>query len=126
MISSFPKFITFTDISTSEDDPKFELYTDVEIIYGDFVVYIKKGFITDFGSVPKIFRGWISNVSVFDKAYLLHDYQYSKLCEQVISRQECDELLRKHLRFLGMSWFDSYAVYYAVRIGGSKRFRKTK
>lgn len=126
MISSDPKFITLTDISTSPDDPKFELYTDVEILYGDFVVYIKKGFTTDFGSVPKIFRSWISNVSVFDKAYLLHDHQYSKLSEQVISRKQADELLQKHLRELGMSWFDSMAVYYAVRIAGRNRWKKLK
>lgn len=130
MIETIPKFITLTDISESPDNPLFEIYSDVDIKYSFrgkvYQVTIPKGFTTDMGSVPKAFRSWISNVCVFDRAFILHDYFYSKLCEINISRQDADIILRRSLEFLGMNFFDRWSVYYAVRIGGSKRFRKTK
>lgn len=127
MISSFPKFITFTDISTSEDDPKFELYTDVDIIWTykgkEYSCVVPKGFVTDLGSIPKALRGWISNVCVYDKCFLLHDWMFSKLGPD-ISFDDANCILRQNLAFLGMNYFDRFCVYHAVNLFGKNRYKK--
>lgn len=128
MIATKPEFLTLTDISTSPDNPFFELYTDVDvkIIYKEktYNFTIPKGFVTDFGSVPKFFRGWISNVCVYDKAWIAHDFFYSKLCELSITRDEADCILRSILAFLGMNYTDRFYVYFAVKFFGKSRWKK--
>lgn len=124
MIASKPEHPLLRDISQT-DNPKFLLEESVEILFTynrkTYKELIPKGFTTDFGSIPKIFRNWLSNVSGYNKAYLLHDYQYTET-ESNITRKEADEILRENLKFLGMNLFDRNSVYFAVRCFGGKRW----
>lgn len=128
MIVTIPEHITLTDISESPDNPLFELFTDVDVKYSfrgqTYKVTIPKGFTTDLGSIPKGLRGWISNVCVYDKCFLLHDWMFSKLGPDV-SFDDANCILRQNLAFLGMNYFDRFCVYHAVNMFGKKRW-KTK
>jgi hypothetical protein len=129
MIFSNPEHPLLRDISEGED-PKFILEEDVEIVYSyrrkHYIVVIPKGFITDFASIPKIFRNWLSNVSGYNKCYLLHDFQYSILSQEKHSRANSDNILRENLDWCNMNMLDRNAVYFAVRIAGGKHWKKNK
>lgn len=128
MIRTIPEHLIFVDISDSPDEPKFKTFCSVDIEFSfrgqDHRLTIPEGFVTDFGSVPKKFRGQISNVSKFNKCWLLHDYMYDKSFEGNFSRSDCDILLRRNLEDFGMGYLDRWIVYYSVKYFGSKRFRK--
>ncbi len=75
----------------------------------EFVV--KKGFISDLGSIPKIF--WILvSPHGFPSAYILHDY----FCEQDwISRAEGDRLLKEALIASNAKSWKVKIIYFGVK-----------
>lgn len=127
MIKSTPEHITLTDISTSPDDPKFEVYSDVDIFWTykgkEYSVVVPAGFVTDLGSIPKIFRWWLSNCSVYNVAFILHDFCFSKLGPD-FPQDLTDCMFRANLAFLGMNCFDRFCVYHAVKKFGKNRYKK--
>ena len=128
MIRTLPKYPTYTDESSGRNTPTFVLALDLVVSVPDwtfpYMVTIPSGFATDFGSIPKSFRNLITSVSVYDSAYLLHDYQYSKsYTGPEISFTQSNKMLRANLRALGMSKFDAFLVFWSVQLFGKKRWR---
>lgn len=92
-----------------------------------YKVIVPPGFITDFGSVPEIFRPIIGNIGTpQDKAYVLHDWLYATeyysanfaycfMYNKYDNRAECDWVFLEAMQVLGLGWFKRNAIYSAVR-----------
>lgn len=120
----------YKDISKTEEI-KLEIVGDF-LFQFDYVgrnleVTIPNGFTTDLGSVPSAFRWLISNEGKYDKAYILHDYMYSLLCNgPEITKEDADTILFLNLKYYGLSRFKAVLVYNAVKYFGKSRWRVVK
>lgn len=127
MIKTIPEHLILVDLSSGPDDILFELYCDVDLEFSFrnklYKVTIPKGFRTNFASVPKKFRNVISNVSMFNKCYLLHDYIYSKDCLLSFSKSDADVMLRRNLEDFGMDFVDRWTVYFSVKYFAKKHWK---
>ncbi len=79
---------------------------------------IPKGFITDGGSIPRVFWFFLNPAGAGMPAYCVHDYLYTT---HTTSREEADKILRDLLEKRGLGTFHSTCAYLAVRaFGGGK------
>lgn len=125
---TIPEQIEYIDISKTED-LLMELATDVIFKFKylgiEYQITVPKGFTTDFGSVPKIVRPFISNTGKFNESYVLHDYCYSKdYIGPDFSKEDADCLLWLNLLDAGMNEIKANLVYDAVKVFGDSHWRK--
>lgn len=73
------------------------------------------GFITDFGSIPRIGRRLWTPTGPYMTAYLVHDGLYAG---ELVNRAEADYILLELLEEYGACWVDRNTQYSAVRVGG--------
>jgi len=117
-----------------------ELYNDKELLYPETVqigdnefrveqpfiytfekdgqiqnILVPAGFVTDYGSIPKVFQNIIEPIGHYAACYIVHDLMYAA---ELFPRSECDWILLCHLQKKGASWLRRNAVYSAVRCGG--------
>lgn len=117
-----------------------ELYNDKKLLYPDTVqisdeefrveqpfvytfmkdgrrqnILVPAGFITDYGSIPKIFQNIIEPIGRYAACYIVHDLIYAA---ELFTRAECDWILLCHLQEKGAFWLRRNSVYSAVRGGG--------
>ena len=87
----------------------------------DFIFYnykVDAGFVTDGGSIPTIFNGFIQPTGVIFPASIIHDVLYTT---HEMSRLKADIMLYKMFRECGLSVFKSCVAFLAVRAcGGGK------
>jgi hypothetical protein len=83
-------------------------------IHNDFLI-IPKGFVTDFGSVPKVLQLFVNPQGKAKAAFVLHDYLYRV---QVTTQLMSDSFLNEGMIVLGVNWFQRFMVYRGLRIGG--------
>lgn len=105
----------------------FRYYLPTSLLVPDWTVNNRKrwafapaGMLTDLGSIPKVFRGIISNGGAASQAYVLHD----QLCEYLsitengyptkITREECDLILKAALLDLQIDSTTAHLIYNAV------------
>lgn len=93
----------------------------LELDVGVLKMTLGKGFITDFGSIPRFAQGWIDKEGDNLIAFLVHDAGY---VYRGFSRLTWDSIMEQILEIKGMSRFKRLVVYNAVRIGGSSYFYK--
>jgi hypothetical protein len=120
---------TFEDIQRNFQHPD-----DVRILLEDIVINIetdtenicvklKKGFMTDFGSVPKIARGIVPYDDIkYIIAYLAHDGFFGGN----YGFTHGNVLLREMLRYKKVAWRKLNYVYYAVKMFGVDAYKKTQ
>lgn len=125
MFQTIPSDISYQD-QTRTDDIKFVLVSDVVILF-DFKkeiysIQIPQGFSTNFASIPKIFRGLISNVGKYNEQFLLHDFLYSKLSQESFTRKDADDILLEKLKEFGMNFVERNLVYSSVRLFAEKHW----
>jgi len=95
------------------------------------MIVVPRGFVMDFGSIPKIFHNLLSPIGTkMDKAYVIHDWVYgteyfswSTVCKNPTAskyenRSRCDWLLLEAGEKLGVSWCVRNTVWTAVRSCG--------
>lgn len=127
MIKTNPEFLQYKDESTSEDSPDFELLVDTQVVFDylglTYHTLIPAGWNTDFGSVPSMVRWIVPNMGKWDKAYVLHDWMYTKGCPLNLSKNDADIILWKNLKELGMASWKANLVYQCVRYGGQGKWR---
>lgn len=73
---------------------------------------VPSGFVTDFASIPKRLRGFISKLGPHLCPAIVHDYLYS---EQVCTRAQADAIFLKMMEDLGVSWLTRRVMYWSVR-----------
>lgn len=98
------------------------------------VVTVPSGFMTDFASIPWLFRWWqTGGVGPQRIAAYFHDYLYSS--QDSVSRRKSDQIFRQVMADVDNdTWraaFRRNAMYYALRVGGwlawrsgQKKFRE--
>jgi hypothetical protein len=94
-------------------------------------VDVAVGFITDFGSVPRIGRFLIDPVGKGGKPFVVHDKLYRAPVVRVgdrtaraITRAECDQILRDAMKAAGVNLAERDLVYRMVRLGGAASWNR--
>lgn len=88
-------------------------------------LFIKKNFISDLASIPRVFWIFYPPFGTYTLASIIHDYLYSKegSC-QVRSRKEADEIFLDVMEKTKVPKFTRSLFYYAVRLFGNSHFYK--
>ena len=80
---------------------------------------VKEGFITDFGSVPRLPVIYTLFGEIAEEPYPLHDMLYST---GELPREDADAVLLEALEAVGISRWKRLPVYSGVRVGGQSRY----
>ncbi len=86
------------------------------------VITVPAGFPTDLASTPRIPIIYEACGNIAVRAAVVHDYLYSSGRE---SRAVADAVLREAAAVTGVSWWQRWAMYVGVRVGGSGHYTKT-
>ena len=79
------------------------------------------GFLTDLGSVPRLFWNIIPPIGKPLRAYVLHDFLYAT---QIYTRSKSDEILMEAMGVAGVSFFERWAIFLGVRSDGWKAWKE--
>lgn len=109
--------------------PLFRLVLPFTVeVDGYGAVLVPAGFETDWASIPPLARAYMDgdDPRILIPS-LIHDFLYSRQGvidpeEATLTRQECDDVLRRLMIFCGASSFRAYTIYAAVRIGGASHW----
>lgn len=83
-------------------------------------IEVPVGFMTDFASVPPIFRALVSKWGKHGNATVIHDYCY---WTQEHTKRESDDIFRQAMRVSKVTGWRSFFIYWAVRLGGEWAWR---
>ncbi len=115
-MSSFTKPLILKFLDKRIQLNRFELYEEFEY-YTDLytsgrLIKIRKGFRTDFASVPRPLWSIIPPVGLYGKATVVHDW----LCvSKIVSRKDADKIFLEAMKVLGVSWWKRNLMYRSVR-----------
>lgn len=84
---------------------------------------IPNGFVTDLGSIPKIFQNIISPEGKPLRAYLGHDWLYAV---QKWTRKQSDDCLMRMMYALDVPLIERWTIYLAVRAFGGSAWSEDK
>lgn len=117
-VSRLPAYVKFPDRQHALVEPvRFKLRRQ------GHVITIPAGFVTDFASIPPFLRPLFTHDDIHDIPALLHDYLYwTHSCSQ----EQADLLFRSALREMGVSRWESRAIYAGVRMAGEAAFRENE
>ena len=107
------------------DNDKMKLAENTKRIVDGLLVEIKHGFEWDGASIPR----WAWSIAGHPKdddvivPSLFHDGLYSS---KLVSRWKADRIFYKLLRREGVGRFKANYMFWAVRVGGSKGYKKGK
>ena len=109
------------DLLTRDGRQLFRVIKDF-IYWSDVVnefIVVKAGFITDFGSVPRIPLLFDMLGDITCEPYVIHDDVYM---HQKYARDICDKILAEALTVKHIAQWKIDAIYEGVRIGGGAHF----
>lgn len=92
-----------------------DFIVDIGELDGKNTVVLPRGFVTDFGSVPQFFWRIVNPQGIAKPAYVLHDWLYNTQEEDQLV---ADGKLHEGMQCLGVGWFQRWAVYRGLRLGG--------
>lgn len=88
-------------------------------------IVLKKGFLSDGGSVPKACYSIVGHpFEGYLPACAVHDLLYRKDNGYDLTRAEADMILRDLMADLGYSWAKRWAFWSSVRAGGWRSWQK--
>lgn len=99
------------------DSGKFTLNGDLTAEWGGYDLVVPVGFETDLASIPRRLRGVVSQVGKHMLPAIFHDMAYSGAFG--MTRSEADQMFLDGMKAVGVPWYRSRVMYYAVRAGGS-------
>ena len=105
---------------------KFELVDDYVYQIEEYSIRVTKGFVTDYASIPRIFRPIVLPYGKHSGASVVHDYLYSKGCNLNIERKKADKIFLEILKEEGVNSILARLMYIAVRIFGKIRYKIKK
>ena len=114
--------LTKLKVSPLCNGKKWKLVESWKLKVGKKQVTVRKGFVTDFASIPR-FAWWFSApaTGLQRKPAVLHDWHYYK---GKISRKEADTIFLKYMEQEGKSFIKRHIMYYAVRFFGKAYFNQ--
>lgn len=83
------------------------------------IIMAEMGFVTDFGSVPRLPLIYLAHGNKAHRPCAIHDYCYT---HQLFSRQICDAILREAIIAVGYDQETARDFYLGVRAGGASHF----
>ncbi len=111
------------------DGPRFVLLEEFRVWVDNVgMVLVAPGFETDWASVPPMCRAYLDDDDPrILVPSLIHDWLYAAsgevtLLAQKLTREECDDVLRRLMIHCGSSRARALTVYLAVRIGGASHW----
>lgn len=120
-------FTTPIRIETLDDGYRWKLLEafvyHVGELGGPDNIIVPAGFVTDMGSVPRIFWGIVDPWGKASKAFLIHDWLYET---KERSRLVSDAILLEGMEVLGVNWFKRWLIYHGVRAGGWMAWNKKR
>ncbi len=112
-------FVTPVKLEMLDDGYHFKLLETFVYHIGELGskdnITVPAGFVTDMGSVPKLFWNIVDPWGKASKAFLIHDWLYET---KERSRLVSDAILLEAMEVLGVNWFKRNLIYRAVRLGG--------
>ncbi len=114
------KFVNEPIIQPHPKGHKFQLQKEWFFYLDGVKITIPKGFWTDFASIPKMFRSFITPLDTHLKAAIVHDWLYynGTLYGKKISQRHADLWLYHCARECGTGWIKSKILFAGVRVGG--------
>jgi hypothetical protein len=89
-------------------------------------IRVPDGFMTDFASIPFLFRWWqTGSVGPQRVAAYFHDWLYSSQTGR-FSRKDSDRIFREVMKAAGGSGSKRYAMWAALRVGGFMAWRSNQ
>lgn len=118
----------------------WEVVEDIEFHVGqensEEVIIVKKGLITDFASMPFGVRNILPKDGAWTRGSLFHDelYKYRGVLpvdcfrgpEKIYSQKDCDQIFDEINKITGVSWWQRFLIYNALRMFGWISFNKNK
>jgi hypothetical protein len=105
----------------------FRIIEPFEYHVGSFpsleIIHIPVGFITNFASIPYIFRPILSPVDTYAKAAVVHDYLYHTA---LYERLRCEEIFLEAMTVLKVEPWKKFAVYNSVQKFGWYRWNQLR
>ncbi|PAF51274.1 hypothetical protein BKH44_06095 [Helicobacter sp. 13S00477-4] len=80
------------------------------------LIIVPKDYVSDGGSIPKIFWFVLSPFENYAKSCILHDYLCDAFHKGSIKRKTCDEIFLESMEFLNIKKSTRLTLYYAVRL----------
>ncbi len=120
-------FLTPLVVEVMPSGKRFKLYNDFIYLWKRkyIEIHIKRGFETDFASIPRIFRWLISKLGRYNKPAVVHDAIYQNVVPgHVFTRAEADLCFRDGMEDFKVAKWKRRLMYWAVRIGGFMAWRK--
>lgn len=103
-------------------DGRWELVEDLIYTGNTETFIVPAGFMTDFASVPKIFRNIIPPTNPkYSRAAVLHDWFYGT---HAVSRKDSDGLFRRIMKESGVGGVKRNIMWIAVRTFGWLHWKK--
>lgn len=102
---------------------KFELFSDYVYKTKEYLIKVPKGFVTDYASIPKLFRTVVLPYGKHSGASVIHDWLYSSMCNLDISREKVDKIFLEILKEEKVNFLLRIVMYITVRKFGRSRFR---
>ena len=102
---------------------KFELFSDYVYKTKEYLIKVPKGFVTDYASIPKLFRTVVLPYGKHSGVSVVHDWLYSSNCNLDVSREKADKIFLEILKEEKVNFLLRIVMYIAVRKFGRSRFR---
>lgn len=103
---------------------KFKLVAEYVYRTEKYILVVPRGFVTNYASIPRMFRIFLLPYGRHSGASIVHDWLYSKRCDLNISRQEADDIFLEILTEENVNFFVRISMYQFVRKFGEKYYRK--
>lgn len=102
-------------VEWNEQKRKFVLLEDCTMQTGKDSFVIPKGFLTDFGSIPRPFKPFFDPIGKEVPCYVLHDFLCAQSNQGKFSRSKADKILLQSLKESGTSVYRSFMIYVGCR-----------
>ena len=122
-MASFGGKLSIEKAPVGDTEDVYTVNQPLTFVHDMVLIAVLSGFKTDGASVPAAFRWFVSPFAgAHAPAAVIHDALYAT---HYTTRKWADEAFLAALEECGVGWFKRYAMYAAVRVGGSSPWEKS-